>query len=117
MPTAAARMTGLMGDTISAGMDKYYPPEAAAAAAAFLVHDDVPVSGEMLAIGGDHMRRVFVGITTGFQAGQGELSMELLRDNFDDVMDTSSYIIARNALDKVLLDSRVPWEDGRGTVF
>lgn len=117
MPTAAARMTGLMGDTISAGMDKYYPPEAAAAAAAFLVHDDVPVSGEMFAIGGDHMRRVFVGIATGFQAGQGELSMELLRDNFDDVMDTSSYIIARNALDKVLLDSRVPWEDGRGSVF
>ncbi len=117
MPTAAARMTELMGDTISAGMAKYYPPESAAPAVAYLAHEDAAVSGEMFAVGGDHMRRVFVGITPGFQAEPGELSLEGIRDNLDVVMSTENYIVARNALDKVMLDPRVPWQDGVGSVF
>ena len=117
MPTAAARMTKLMGDSISAGMDEFYPPEAAAPAAAFLVHEDVPVSGEMFAIGGDAIRRVFVGIGHGFQAPRGELTPESIRDHFAEVMDVSEHIVARNALDKVMLDPRVPWKDGVGSVF
>jgi hypothetical protein len=117
LPTAAARMTGLMGDTISAGMAKYYPPESAAPAVAYLAHEDAAVSGEMFAVGGDHMRRVFVGVTPGFQAEPGELSLEGIRDNLDAVMSTENYIVARNALDKVMLDPRVPWQDGVGSVF
>ncbi|KDE12222.1 SDR family NAD(P)-dependent oxidoreductase [Rhodococcus aetherivorans] len=117
MPTAAARMTGLMGETISAGMAKYYPPESAAPAVAFLAHHDVPVTGEMFAVGGDHMRRVFVGVGRGHQAEHGELSVERIRDNFGDIMSTGDHIVARNALEKVMLDPRVPWEDGRGSVF
>jgi hypothetical protein len=110
-------MTGLMGDTIAAGMEQYYPPEFAAPAVAFLAHRDVPVSGEMFAIGGDHMRRVFVGVGQGHQAEHGKLSMEGIRDNFETVMSTDDHIVARNALDKVLLDPRVPWQDGVGFVF
>ena len=117
MPTAAARMTGLMGDSIAAGMTQYYPPEAAAPAVGFLAHRDVPVSGEMFVIGGDHMRRLFIGVGRGHQAGAGELSMERIRDNFATVMSTDDHIVARNTLDKVMLDPRVPWQDGVGTVF
>ncbi|MEV3964426.1 hypothetical protein AB0M34_26660 [Nocardia sp. NPDC050193] len=32
-------------------------------------------------------------------------------------MSTEDHIVARNALDKVLLDPRVPWQDGIGSVF
>ncbi|WP_063036107.1 SDR family NAD(P)-dependent oxidoreductase [Nocardia grenadensis] len=117
MPTAAARMTGLMGDSIAAGMAQYYPPESAAPAVGFLAHRDVPASGEMFVIGGDHMRRVFVGVGQGHQAEPGELSMERIRENFAAVMSTEGHIVARNTLDKVMLDTRVPWQDGVGTVF
>lgn len=117
MPTASARMTNLMGDSISDGMSEFYPPEAAAPAAVFLVHEEVPVSGEMFAIGGDAIRRVFVGIGQGFQAPRGGLTPESIRDHFAEVMDVHEYIVARNALDKVMLDPRVPWMDGVGSVF
>ncbi|MEV3964427.1 SDR family NAD(P)-dependent oxidoreductase [Nocardia sp. NPDC050193] len=80
MPTAAARMTGLMGDTVAAGRAQYYPPESAAPAVGVLVHRDVPVSGEMFAIGGDHMRRVFVGVGQGHQAEHRRLFMEGIRE-------------------------------------
>ncbi|MGW9131911.1 SDR family NAD(P)-dependent oxidoreductase [Streptomyces sp. NPDC055681] len=117
MPTAAARMTPLMGEPIASGMAKFYPPESAAHAAAFLVHEEVPVSGEMFVIGGDQMRRVFVGISTGVQAELGQLSMEGIRESFDQVMDVSEHVIATRTMDKLVGDARVDWAAGVGTVF
>lgn len=106
-----------MGDSIAAGMAQYYRPEYAAPAVGFLAHREVPISGEMFVIGGDHMRRVFVGVGQGHRADSGELSMERIRDNFATVMSTQGHIVAQNTLDKVMLDPRVPWEDGVDTVF
>lgn len=117
MPTAAARMTTLMGDTISRGMETYYRPESAAAPVAFLAHDDVPVTGEMFVTGGDQMRRVFIGITQGHQTATGELSVEVISDEFEAIMDPTRYTLARNAYDKVTMDPRVDWSAGLGSVF
>ncbi|MEU1957134.1 hypothetical protein [Nocardia rhamnosiphila] len=58
-----------------------------------------------------------IGVGQGHQAGPAELSMERIRDNFATVMSTEGHIVARNTLDKVMLDPRVPWQDGVGTVF
>lgn len=118
MPTSGTRMTHLMGPAIDEGMKKYYPPEAAAAQAAFLVHADVPVNGEMFLIGGDRMNRVFTGITRGISGAEGQrLTMEQIRDGFDAVLDTDDFVLATSSLEKVLMDDRVDWSAGIGKVF
>ncbi|WP_146240496.1 SDR family NAD(P)-dependent oxidoreductase [Williamsia limnetica] len=117
MPTAAARMTKLMGDAISHGMERYYPPESAAAPVGYLAHRDVAVSGEMFATGGDIMRRVFVAVTPGYDAGEGRLTPELVRENFGTVFGEANSTLVLNAYDKVALDRRVDWQAGLGSVF
>lgn len=118
MPSASGRMTVLMGEPIATQMAEHYPAEAAAEAAGLLVHDEVPVSGEMFGIGGDQMRRIFVAAGPSFTApDHGRLRMEHLRDGFARVMDDSVPTVLTQALDKLVHDERVDWKAGVGTVF
>lgn len=117
MPSASGRMTRLMGDSISTAMDRYYGPDVAAPAAGFLVHEEVPATGELFGIGGDMMHRIFIGSAPGIAAEHGQLSMEMIRDNWSQVMEPDGYRVLTNAFDEVSIDDRVPWRDGVGTVF
>ncbi|MCP5395281.1 MAG: SDR family NAD(P)-dependent oxidoreductase [Sphingomonadaceae bacterium] len=109
MPTAASRMTHLLGEEVASAMLRNYPPEAAAPAAAFLVHEDVPVSGEMFRIGGNGIRRVFIGLNPGYHAAQGFPAMEDIRDHFETIMATDDFIVPRDSVDALDPDSGVNW--------
>ncbi len=64
---------------------------AVAPMAAWLVHEDCPLSGEILTTGGGHVARFFVGRTRGYF--NAELTIEDLRQHHDEVMVTDGYEI------------------------
>ncbi|MDD3798824.1 MAG: SDR family NAD(P)-dependent oxidoreductase [Novosphingobium sp.] len=109
MPTAASRMTHMLGEEVANAMAKHYPPEAAAPVAAFLVHDEVPVTGEMFRIGGNIFRRAFIGLTPGYKAAEGFLDMETVRDHFEEAMAPGGYIIPSDSAEALDPDADVNW--------
>ncbi|QDX80749.1 hypothetical protein B9N43_05510 [Denitratisoma sp. DHT3] len=109
MPTAASRMTHLLGEDVDAAMKREYLPEAAAPVAAYLVHDEVPCNGEMFRIGGGGFRRVFIGITPGYRSSPADLDMETVRDHFAQAMAVDGYTIPRNSIDALDADAGVDW--------
>jgi len=67
------------------------PPERAAPVAAYLVHQDCPVDGEIWRAGGGHVGRIFIAETKGFDSV--DLSLETIRDNLDAIRDESGYSV------------------------
>lgn len=60
-PVAKSRMTeDLMGDLVDR-----FGPEYVSPLVAWLVHEDVPVTGEVYSVGAGHIARVFIGVTQG----------------------------------------------------
>jgi NAD(P)-dependent dehydrogenase (short-subunit alcohol dehydrogenase family) len=59
-------------------------PEQVAPLAAYLVHEDCPVSGEWFTVGGGYVGRAVVALNPGYKGRP--LSMERLRDEWDAVM-------------------------------
>lgn len=109
MPTAASRMTHLLGEEVDSAMKREYPPEAAAPVAAYLVHEEVPCNGEMFRIGGGGFRRVFIGLTPGYRGKPADLNMETVRDRFTEAMATDNYMIPRNSIEALDADASVNW--------
>lgn len=109
MPTAASRMTHLLGEEVDTAMKREFPPEAAAPVAAFLVHREVPCNGEMFRIGGGGFRRVFIGITPGYRGSPQTLDMETVRDNFAQAMTTDGYTVPRNSIEALDASAGVNW--------
>src|SRR3954449_5686178 len=76
-PVAKTRMTeellGPVADKLG--------PEFVTPLVTYLVHEDVPVSGEVYSVGGGRVARVFIGVTPGF--ADADLSPESVRDNFN----------------------------------
>jgi hypothetical protein len=58
-------------------------PALVAPVAAFLTHQDCPVSGEIYTVGAGHVARFFIGRTKGFDSPA--LSIEEVRDHLDEV--------------------------------
>jgi NAD(P)-dependent dehydrogenase (short-subunit alcohol dehydrogenase family) len=69
--------------------------EAVAPAAAWLVHEECTVSGEIYKVAGGRMARVFVAEVPGYVGDP--LTLESIRDNFDQVRSEIGYVIPRNA--------------------
>jgi NAD(P)-dependent dehydrogenase (short-subunit alcohol dehydrogenase family) len=65
-------------------MEEHFPPSLCAPAAIWLVHDDVPCSGELISTGAGRVARIATVGVPGLQAG-ADLSLELLRDRWDEV--------------------------------
>lgn len=110
MPTAASRMTHLLGDEVASAMEREFPPEAAAPVAAYLVHETVPCNGEMFRIGGRGFRRVFLGVTPGYSSPSGFLDMESVRDHFAEVMAMDEFIVPRNSVEALDAAAGVNWD-------
>lgn len=68
---------------------QYMKPEAVSPVAAWLIHEDCPVTGEIYDTCAGSTTRVFLGATPGF-AGLGP-TPEAVRDHFDDIRDRSGY--------------------------
>jgi NAD(P)-dependent dehydrogenase (short-subunit alcohol dehydrogenase family) len=89
-PVAKTRMTeellGPVADKLG--------PEFVTPLVTYLVHESVPVSGEVYSVGGGRVARVFIGVTPGYV--DHELSPESVRDNFEQIRAEEGYEVPAN---------------------
>ena len=90
-PLALTRMTeslfsGAMADKLQPGL--------ISPIVAFLAHEDCPVSGEVYSVGGGRVARVFIGETPGYF--NANLTMEDVRNNFEQIRNEDGYIVPAN---------------------
>lgn len=74
-------------------------PALVAPVAAFLTHEDCPVSGEIYTVGAGHVARFFIGRTRGFSSPA--LSIEDVRDHLDEIRDEAGYTVPRGPADEM----------------
>jgi hypothetical protein len=68
---------------------------------AWLVSEECPVTGEVYSVGGGRVARVFLGVTPGYF--NRELTLEDVRDNFDQIRSEEGYVIPNNANEELAL--------------
>ena len=90
-PLALTRMTESL---FSGAMAEKLQPELISPIVAFLAHEDCPVSGEVYSVGGGRVARVFIGETPGYF--NANLTMEDVRNNFDQIRNEGGYIVPAN---------------------
>lgn len=90
-PMAYTRMTEEM---LTGDLGSRLVPELVSGVLAWLVHESCPATGEILAVGGGHVARVFIAETRGYAAA--DLSPEQVRDHWDQICDESSYTVPRD---------------------
>ena len=78
-----------------------FPTPAVAPAAAFLVHENVPCSGEIFSVGGGRFARVFLGETRG--AVPTENTIEGVASSFASAMDVTGCSVITNTFDELQL--------------
>ncbi|MFM1752020.1 MAG: hypothetical protein RL119_982 [Actinomycetota bacterium] len=71
-------------------MEENFPPHLCAPTAAFLVHEDVPCSGEILTTGAGRAALIATVGVPGWSGGQ-DLTMEGLRDHWSEVVNTKGF--------------------------
>lgn len=96
-PIARTRMTEELLGPLAEKLD----PETVAPVVAWLVHEDCPVTGEIYSVGGGRVARFFIGLTKGWF--DPELTMEAVRDHFDDIRDEEGYTVPRGTNDEIKL--------------
>jgi NAD(P)-dependent dehydrogenase (short-subunit alcohol dehydrogenase family) len=94
-PIARTRMTEELLGPLAPRLD----PKLVAPVAAWLVHEDCPVSGEIYSTGGGRVARFFVGLTQGYV--NPDLTVEDVRDNFDRVRDETGYVVPSGVADEI----------------
>ena len=75
------------------------PPEEVAPMAAYLAHEDCPVSGEIYAAGAGRFSRVFLASTPGWVAAGGEPTMEDVAAHWEEINDESGYAVPSNLME------------------
>ncbi|MEO1062412.1 MAG: SDR family oxidoreductase [Actinomycetota bacterium] len=93
-PVARTRMTE---DILGPLADKL-DPSTVAPVVAWLVHEDCPVTGEIYSVGGGRVARFFIGMTRGIASG--ELSVEEVRDRFEEIRSPDGYTIPSGPADE-----------------
>jgi NAD(P)-dependent dehydrogenase (short-subunit alcohol dehydrogenase family) len=94
-PMARTRMTEELLGPLAARLD----PAAVAPVAAWLVHEDCPVTGEIYSAAGGRVARVFIGLTRGWY--QPELTVEDVRDHFEQIRDETGYTVPASVAEEV----------------
>ncbi len=101
MPMAYTRaMHHYPNEEVRSWMESSFPPAAVAPVVAFLAHEDVPVTGECIAVGGGRAARVAIMASPGFQRADTALTAEDVRDHWDEVMDLDHAVLMRNSRDE-----------------
>lgn len=90
-PMAYTRMTEQM---LPGDVGERLTPELVSPVVAWLVHETCQESGEIFAVGGGHVARVFIAETKGYAAS--DLSPENVRDHWSQICDESSYTVPRD---------------------
>ncbi len=94
-PGARTRMTEELMGPMAAKLD----PQLVTPIVAFLAHEDCPVTGEIYSVGGGRVARVFIGVTPGYF--KADLSLEDVRDNFDQIRAEDGYSVPANAMEEM----------------
>jgi NAD(P)-dependent dehydrogenase (short-subunit alcohol dehydrogenase family) len=94
-PIARTRMTEELLGPLAPKLD----PRLVAPVAAWLVHEDCPVTGEVYSAGGGRVARFFVGLTEGYASP--DLTPEDVRDNLDRIRDESGYTVPTGVADEI----------------
>ena len=89
-PIARTRMTEELMGAAAEKLD----PGLVSPIVAWLVHDECPVTGEIYTVGGGRVARFFIGMTTGYY--NPKLTLEDVRDHFDEIRDESDYTVPAN---------------------
>jgi NAD(P)-dependent dehydrogenase (short-subunit alcohol dehydrogenase family) len=96
-PVAKTRMTedllGPMADNLL--------PEHITPIVAFLAHEDCPVSGELYSCGGGRVARIFIGVGPGYT--NKNLTLEDVRDNFEQIRSEDDYIVPSSISEDTML--------------
>ncbi|MEQ1810559.1 MAG: SDR family NAD(P)-dependent oxidoreductase [Terricaulis sp.] len=97
-PAAATRLTEetIQDERARNILRELQPPALVAPAAAVLVHDDCPVSGEILVVGGAHAGRVFIGETVGLTLPHDAFTGEALASRVSEICDEKGYRVPRD---------------------
>ncbi|WP_231995218.1 SDR family NAD(P)-dependent oxidoreductase [Mycobacterium sp. 852002-10029_SCH5224772] len=85
-----AASQAVLNDLVGQYLQKLDPGQVAPVAA-FLTHQDCPVSGEIYTVGAGHVARFFIGRTKGFY--RPGLSVEDVRDHLDEIRDEAGYTV------------------------
>jgi NAD(P)-dependent dehydrogenase (short-subunit alcohol dehydrogenase family) len=96
-PLARTRMT----ETLLGEHAAQLSPELVSPVVAWLVHEDVPVTGEIYTVGGGRVARFFVGMTPGYY--NPKLTLEDVRDHFAEIRDESGYVVPTGLPDELRL--------------
>jgi NAD(P)-dependent dehydrogenase (short-subunit alcohol dehydrogenase family) len=88
----------VLDDSVAQYLQKLHPA-LVAPVAAFLTHRDCPVSGEIYTVGAGHVARFFIGRTKGFYSPA--LSVEAVRDHFDEIRADTDYTVPSNPADEM----------------
>jgi hypothetical protein len=95
-PVAYTRMT----EDILGNLADKIQPEAVSPVVAWLAHDDCPVSGEIYSVAGGRVARFFIGMTEGWTRKDGALTVEDVRDHFEEIRDPEGYTIPSGPSDE-----------------
>jgi NAD(P)-dependent dehydrogenase (short-subunit alcohol dehydrogenase family) len=96
-PVARTRMT----EDILGPMAEKLDPRLVAPVVAWLASEECPVTGEIYSVGGGRVARVFLGVTPGYF--DPELTLEDVRDHFDQIRSEEGYVVPANANEELAL--------------
>ena len=89
-PAAVTRMAGKSADDTGSPQ---MSPDLVAPMAAFLAHEDCPVSGEIYAAGAGRFARIFIASTQGYVHAGSEPTIENVAENWATINDETGYYV------------------------
>ncbi len=90
-PAAMTRMAGPSGDAVAP--DDPMSPDLVAPMAAFLAHEDCPVSGEIYAAGAGRFARIFIATTPGYVQSTAAPTVEDIAAHWAEINDEHGYSV------------------------
>src|SRR3954447_17165003 len=96
-PVARTRMT----EDILGSMVERLDPRLVSPLVAWLAHEDCPVTGEIYSAAGGRIARMFIGLTPGWYSP--DLTIEDVRDHWDEIRDEKGYTVPRGVPDEFAL--------------
>ena len=96
-PVARTRMT----EEILGPMIELVDPKLVSPLVAWLAHDECPVTGEIYSAAAGRIARFFIGLTPGYY--NPELTVEDVRDHFEEIRDEKGYSTPTNPTEEFAL--------------
>ena len=90
---APAAMTRMAGQSADEAGSPQMSPDLVAPMAAFLAHEDCPVSGEIYAAGAGRFARIFIASTEGYVHAVSEPTIEDVARNWEAINDETGYFV------------------------